>query len=111
MTVRLPLALLAALLAAGPTLAQGQGSSQPDPVVARVNGSEVHRSDVIAARAGLPQQAQQMPFEQLYPLLLDSMVSNLVVAQAGRKAKLADDPEVKTRVVKAQDQIIEDIYL
>ena len=111
MTGRSLLALATVLLVAVPALAQTQGqapAAQPDPVVARVNGTELHRSDVLAARQQLPPQVQQMPFEQVYPLLLDRMVTDIVVAQAGRKQKLADDPEVKKRMVQIQDQLIED---
>ncbi|HUN45552.1 MAG TPA: peptidylprolyl isomerase [Stellaceae bacterium] len=109
------LALAMALLVATPALAQtaapAAAPAQGDPVVARVNGSELHRSDVVAARQMLPPQVQQMPFEQVYPLLLDRMVTEMVVAQAGRKQKLADDPEVKKKMAQIQDQVIEEAYL
>ncbi len=114
MTVRSLLALAAALVivapAVGQTAAPAANATQ-DPVVARVNGSEIHRSDVLAARQMLPAQVQQIPFEQVYPQLLDTLVSNMLAAQAGRKQKLADDPEVKKRLQWAQDQIIEEVYL
>jgi len=118
MTVRSLLALAAVLLVVTPAAAQTPaagtapaGAAQQDPVVARVNGAELHRSEVLAARQMLPAQVQQIPFEQIYPQLLDNLVTNLLAAQAGRKQKLADDPEVKKRVQWAQDQIIEDVYL
>ncbi len=119
MTVRTLLALAAALVivtqtaahAAGQTPAPAAGAPAQDPVVARVNGTEIHRSEVLAARAMLPAQVQQIPFEQVYPQLLDNLVSNMLAAQAGRKQKLADDPEVKKRLQFAQDQIIEEVYL
>jgi len=118
MTVRSLMALAAMLLvvtsAAAQTPAPGAppaGAAQQDPVVARVNGTELHRSEVLAARQMLPAQVQQIPFDQVYPQLLDSLVTNLLAAQAGRKQKLADDPEVKKRLQWAQDQIIEEVYL
>jgi peptidyl-prolyl cis-trans isomerase C len=113
MTVRSLLALAAALLFVTPAAAQAPaaGAAQQDPVVARVNGAELHRSEVLAARQMLPAQVQQIPFEQVYPQLLDNLVTNLLASQAGRKQKLADDPEVKKRVQWAQDQIIEEVYL
>ena len=114
------LALAAALVIASPLAAQAAGApatpaaapaTQQDPVVARVNGTEIRRSDVLAARQMLPAQVQQIPFEQVYPQLLDTLVSNMLAAQAGKKQKLADDPEVKKRLQWAQDQIIEEVYL
>jgi peptidyl-prolyl cis-trans isomerase C len=113
MTVRSLIALAATLLFVTPAVAQAQasGAAPQDPVVARVNGAELHRSEVLAARQMLPAQVQQIPFEQVYPQLLDNLVTNLLAAQAGRKQKLADDPEVKKRLQWAQDQIIEEVYL
>ena len=115
MTVRSLLALAAALVIVAPAVAQtappAAGAAQQDPVVARVNGTEIHRSEVLAARQMLPAQVQQIPFEQVYPQLLDTLVTNMLAAQAGRKQKLADDPEVKKRMQWAQDQIIEEVYL
>jgi len=101
----------AAQTSAPATGAAPAGAAQQDPVVARVNGTELHRSEVLAARQMLPAQVQQIPFDQVYPQLLDSLVTNLLAAQAGRKQKLADDPEVKKRLQWAQDQIIEEVYL
>jgi peptidyl-prolyl cis-trans isomerase C len=112
MTVRSLLALAATLLIVTPVAAQTPPAAAPqDPVVARVNGAELRRSEVLAARQMLPAQVQQIPFEQVYPQLLDTLVTNLLAAQAGRKQKLADDPEVKKRLQWAQDQIIEEVYL
>ncbi len=120
MIARPLLALAAALVVASPLAAQAAGApatpaaapaTQQDPVVARVNGTEIHRTDVLAARQKLPAQVQQIPFEQVYPQLLDTLVSNMLAAQAGKKQKLADDPEVKKRLQWAQDQIIEEVYL
>ncbi len=115
MTFRAILALSLALLAA-PAWAQtaakpAKPATAGDPVVARVNGSELRRSDVIEAIRGLPPQVQQQPIDRLYPALLDQMVGTMLVSQAGRKTKLQDDPEVKKRLALVQDQIIADAYV
>jgi len=110
MTVRSLLALVAALLVATPAIAQTPAPPQ-DPVVARVNGAEIHRSDVLAARQALPAQAQKMPIEQIYKPLLNEVVNNLLVSQAGKKARLADDPEVRRQLALAQDQIVARVYI
>jgi peptidyl-prolyl cis-trans isomerase C len=103
-----PLSLAAAILMLG-----GAALAAPadDPVVARVDGAEVHRSDVAAAQRQLPEQYQHVPIEQIYPQLLNQVVTGRLLAAAGRKAKLADDPEVKKRLADAQDRIIEDVYI
>ena len=114
MTFRAILALSLALLATPAAWAQAKpAKSAPagDPVVARINGTELHRSDVIEAIRGLPPQVQQQPIERLYPALLDQMVGTVLVSQAGRKARLQDDPEVKKRLALVQDQLIADAYV
>ena len=117
MWFRAILALSLALIAA-PALAQTAAkaakpaaTATADPVVARINGTELHRSDVIEAIRGLPPQVQQQPIERLYPALLEQMVGTVLVSQAGRKAKLQDDPEVKKRLALVQDQLIADAYV
>jgi peptidyl-prolyl cis-trans isomerase C len=100
-------ALGAALLASPLAFAQ----STPDPVVARVNGKELHRSDVEAVQKGLPQQYQQVPIEQIYPMLLDQMVNGMIVADAGRKEKLDQDPDVKKRLARYEDRLIQETYI
>jgi peptidyl-prolyl cis-trans isomerase C len=115
MTLRAILALSFALLAV-PVWAQDAKPAKPaaaadDPVVARVNGMEMRRSDAVELMRSLPPQLQKQPPDKLYPMVLDQMVSTLLVVQAGRKSKLQDDPAVKKRVALAQDQIIADAYV
>jgi peptidyl-prolyl cis-trans isomerase C len=106
-----PLSLAAAILMLGGAALAAQPAPADDPVVARVDGAEVHRSDVAAAQRQLPEQYQHVPIEQIYPQLLNQVVTGRLLAAAGRKAKLADDPEVKKRLADAQDRIIEDVYI
>src|SRR5262245_48259656 len=74
-----PAAVVAVLLAASRLAALAQGTGAPaagakpapgqaqdqakDPVVATVNGTAIHRSDVEQAREQLPSQYQSFPFE------------------------------------------------
>lgn len=78
-----------------------------DPVVARVNGKELHRSEVEAAQRSLAAQGEQMAPEAL----IDRMVSGMLIVEAGRKAKLADDPEVKKKTAQFEDRVIQQAYL
>jgi peptidyl-prolyl cis-trans isomerase C len=111
------LLLSASLAAAQPKPATNPAAGAPapattgDPVVARVNGVELHRSDVVAAQRTLPPQVQQMPLEQIYPQLLDQLVTQQLITQVGRAQKLADDPEVKQRVAQLEDRVIQDVWL
>jgi peptidyl-prolyl cis-trans isomerase C len=86
-------------------------ASVADPVVAIVNGSEVHRSDVEAAREDLPQQYQSYPFEVIYPALLERLVDGKLLVAAGRAEGLATDADVKARLARLEDQVIQTVYL
>jgi peptidyl-prolyl cis-trans isomerase C len=112
---------LAGLLLAGFALRPAQAETvaeflaQPaptaDPVVARVDKSEIHRSDLVTALNSMPPQVQQMQMSQIYPLLIDRMVDIKLIAAAGRAAGLASDPEVKRKVADAEDRAIQEAYL
>lgn len=115
MTLRAILAL-ALVLCTGPVWAQGaKPAAAPaaagDPVVARVNGYELHRSDVEEAARGLPPQARQQPPDKIYIALLDQMIATTLVAQAARKSKIQDDPRAKRHLALVQDQVMAQIYV
>ncbi|HZT52394.1 MAG TPA: peptidylprolyl isomerase [Stellaceae bacterium] len=124
-------ALLLLCLAALPAVAQGQkkepAHKEPahkkeapaekaapapanDPVVARVNGTALYRSDLMALHATLPPQVQQQPMDKLYPRLVDQLVAMTLVAQTARKAKVNEEPAVKKMTMIADEQILQDAY-
>ena len=109
MTVRSPRALvLAAALTTSfalPVLAAGD-----DPVVAVVNGKEIHRSAVIELQQSIP-QARQLPLEQIYDQLLDQAVVNELILGEAKKSKLENDPKVKEAFADAQNNILRNAWL
>lgn len=110
-------AFLAALLGSAavltPSLASAQaGAAKPaDPVVARVNGREVKQSEVINAIRQLGPQAQQVPPQQLFPAMQEQVVNGKLVADAAYKQKLQDSPEAKEMLKRAEEEIVEQVYL
>lgn len=82
-----------------------------NPVVARVNGADLHLSDVEAAQQSLPPQAQKMPLAQIYPMLLDRMIDGMLITEAGRKEHLDQSPEVQRRLKLLEDRLIQQVYL
>ena len=93
--------------AAPPSAALPPGST----VVARVNGAELRLSDVEAAQQALPPEAQKLPLAQIYPMLLQRLVDGMLVAEAGRKEHLDQDPEVVRRLKMFQDRLIQQAYV
>src|SRR6516225_7080342 len=104
-------AATAVLIVGSAAMAQTAPAPQDDPVVARVNGAELHRSDVLAAQKSLPAQMQQLPIEEIYTPLLDQLVTGTLISEAGRQNHLADDPEVKRRLVRLEDRVIQEVWV
>jgi peptidyl-prolyl cis-trans isomerase C len=100
----------AAALAAPGAPAAGQLPAG-NPVVASVNGVELHLSDVRAAQQSLPPEAQKMPLTQIYAMLLDRMIDGMLVTEAGRKEHLDQSPEVERRLKLVEDRLIQQAYI
>lgn len=82
-----------------------------DPVIARVNGVVIHRSDFEAEQRTLPPQAQKLPLATVYPILLEQLVDGELIAEAGRKEDLQKDPEIVQALKRDEDRLIEHTYL
>jgi peptidyl-prolyl cis-trans isomerase C len=108
MSSRFALPLAAVLAFAGAAPAQ---PAADDPVVARVNGAEYHKSDIVAMQRTLPPQIQQMPIEQIYPALVDQLVNGTLIVEAGRADKVDQDPALKKRLARYEDQLIQEAYI
>ncbi|MCS6921106.1 MAG: peptidylprolyl isomerase [Elioraea sp.] len=78
-----------------------------DPVVARVDGAEIRLSDVTEAARRLPEQFQGMPPQILYPLLIDQLISETVVTQAGRRERLHESPELRRQLARLEDRLVQ----
>lgn len=89
-------------------LAQAQDGASDDPVVARVNGVEVHRSEVDAAAAELPEQFRQMPVQALYTPLLERVIDTKLLAAKAEEEQLGDDPAVKRDLDRARAAVLRD---
>lgn len=96
-----------------PTAGAPAPSSLPPPntVVARVDGTELRLSDVEAAQQSLPPQAQKLPLEQIYPMLLERLVDGALITEAGRKEHLEQNPELQVRLKRYEDRLIQEAYL
>jgi peptidyl-prolyl cis-trans isomerase C len=96
---------------AAPSAAAPATGTNDDPVVARVNGQVIHRSEVELAYRGAPPQIQQAPFQQVYPQLLSSIINAELLAEAGRKAKIDQNARVKMQIAGATNEIVADAYV
>ncbi|HER27738.1 MAG TPA: peptidylprolyl isomerase [Rhodospirillales bacterium] len=95
------------LIALSPALAK----EHIDPVVATVDGKQILRSDVDAARQRLPEKFKALPFEAVFGFLVNSLIdSKLVVAEA-RKIKLDESEEFKRTLARIEEQVLERTFL
>lgn len=99
--------------AAQPAQAPAAKAAEPakDPVVAIVNGQQIHLSELEIAQQSLPQQYRNMPLATVFPALLDRLISSKLVEEDARKNKVTDDPDFKKRMAFVEDQVIQDFWL
>lgn len=90
---------------------QGVALPQGNPVVARVDGVELHLADLEQAQQALPPEAQKLPLAQIYPALLERLIDGELVIEAGRKQRLDQDPEVQRRLKLLEDRLIQQAYV
>ena len=87
----------------------GAVSAQPaDPVVATVNGANILRSDIEAARVQLPEQYRDLPLERLFQPLLNQMIRSKLLSQKARTAKIQDTEEFRRRLAVIEDRLLEE---
>lgn len=89
----------------GPTLKEG------DPVVAKVDGQDIKRSDVFGFINTLPEQVKQMPVDQLFPMAQENVINERIVKAKVDKAKLESDPEVVKLLAESRQQVIRNVYI
>ena len=96
-----------------PSAARAQTATEEaagDPVVARVDGKEVHLSDLMVAYGQLPPQAQQMGLETIYPFLLDRVIDEQLLGIAAAKAIAPEDPEVQEQMDRLRARVTMQVY-
>jgi peptidyl-prolyl cis-trans isomerase C len=96
-----------ALIAALALLAAPAGHAQQgDPVVARVDGTEIRESDLAIAEEDLASNLQQMPAEARREYLITFMADMMLVAKAAEAKKLGDNDDFKRRIGYARTKLL-----
>ncbi len=103
------LAAIAALLVSTASHAQTPAvpGPTPDPVLAKVDGEEIHLSDVSEALGGLPPEYRAMPPQMLYPKILDQLISQKALVILAKKQGLDRDPQVVKQMDQAREQALQ----
>ncbi len=81
-----------------------------DPVVGKVDGNPIYRTDVLEFIKTLPPQMQQTDVKQVFPMALDQVISGRIVDTKALAEGLDSNPEVLKRLADAKTQIIRGVY-
>lgn len=108
---------LAGFIALGMTTnALSQDATAPDPklVVAKLNGQDITRQDILDIAEGMRPEIRAN-IDQVFPQLLDYYVFLSLAAAKGRAEGLMDDPTVKETIAKniktLEDNAVREAYL
>jgi peptidyl-prolyl cis-trans isomerase C len=85
--------------------------AQDDPVVARVNGVDIHQSDIAIAEEDVGGNMPAMPPEQKREYLITYLTDVVILAQAAEQQKLGDRPDVKHRLAFERNKVLMDAML
>jgi peptidyl-prolyl cis-trans isomerase C len=86
-------------------------AQQADPVVATVNNEPIHLSDVQNAASSLPAQLQQLPPQQLLPLIVNQLIDRKALLVAAEAEDLQKNPQVAAVMQQAADEKLENAYI
>jgi peptidyl-prolyl cis-trans isomerase C len=92
-------------LSAGPVMAQ------EDPLIAKVNGVEVHQSDLTMAEEDVGQNAQALTGDAKRDYLLQYVSDVILAAKAAEAKKVADQTEFKGRLAFMRNKLLMETLL
>ena len=79
----------------------------PEGLVGIVEGRNIRIEDIADAIAALPDQLREMPFDTLYPMMLEMLVNQAVLVQEATRLEIDNEPAVQRRMMKAAHQALE----
>ena len=98
--------LLVSALAVVAVLAIPLARAQDDPVVARVNGTDVRQSDLAAAEEDLGSNIPQMTPEAKRDYLITFVGDMILVAKAAEAKKMGDSDDFKRKLAYARTKLL-----
>ncbi len=86
-------------------------TGKENPVLAKVDGQEIRRLEVMNLVNAMPPQMRQIPLMQLYPMALEQVIANKIVDAKAVNSGLENDKDVQKQVFDAKQQIIRAKFL
>jgi peptidyl-prolyl cis-trans isomerase C len=100
--------IVALLTAAGPVLAQAPPA---DPVVAKVNGVEIHQSDLAIAEEDVGQNIPPGDEAAKRDYLVNYLTDLILIANAPEAKTIGDTPDFKQRLAFARNKVLMEAVL
>ena len=82
----------------------------PENVVAIVGDEEITIEDVQEFVNEIP-QLKEVPFEQIYPKMLELLINNKIIAMGAEDMGITDHPQIQRMIQLSKEQIITQAYL
>lgn len=86
-------------------------AQEGNEVVARVNGMEVTRDDVVGAIQGLPDEYQQLPIETLWEPMLNQVIDRKLVVAKARAEGIEDSAAYREQMDRIGEQVLQQLYM
>ena len=86
-------------------------AADADPVVVKVDGKPILRSEVMKGLEQLGPQAAQMPPQIVLPRVVDHLVATRIVADAGYAKGLQHSQEVKDQLQNLEKELVAQAYI
>jgi peptidyl-prolyl cis-trans isomerase C len=83
----------------------------PDPVVGSVEGHLIYLSELGEASRTLPENLRGLPFDTLYPVLLDRMIDHEALVMMAKRKGMEEKKQVQRDIQAATERILEGAYL
>jgi len=103
-------AAAAAAILAGSVLA-ASAQTAPDTLIAKVNGIEIHESDLALAEEEVGDNMPQGNGDAKRDYLVGFLTNMIILAQAAEEKRLQDDPDFKKRVAFARNKVLMETLL
>jgi peptidyl-prolyl cis-trans isomerase C len=84
--------------------------ADPNQVVARVNGTDITRQEIVDSAVDLPEELRAK-IDMVFPQLLNRYIGLKLLGDKGRSENLAEDPEVKKLMSDYETEAIRQVYV
>ena len=102
---------VAALVSATLSWTAAAQTPAADPVVAKIDGDEIRRSEVLDLLETYGEKLGDLPAAEQFEVGLERVIDMRLVARAARQAGLRDRPEIRRQIAQAERDILQEAFI